>query len=273
MFRRKGKYMLAIINLAENQLGKDWTCCCPEMGYSYRIEWCACFVSWLGVKTNANTPVNMSCTKQIEEFKRRGQYKYKTEVPKAGYWVYYSWKVNNDPDHVGIIESVNGQYITVIEGNNGIYPDDRVRRRTIKYSDPQVMGWAAPDYASPSKPTGDISVPVYSGANPTIAWDYKYDQKIEELQKILNDKGYKLEIDGISGPDTYKAVSKYTIELYDMGPLTKWTQDRLNEMGFNCGEADGYAEPPTMSGIADFQKKYKLGVGYLGGTDWYYVLR
>ena len=58
-----------------------------------------------------------------------------------------------------------------------------------------------------------------------------------------------------------------------MGPLTKWVQERLTDMGFDCGFADGYAEEPTMDGIAKFQKHYKLGVGYLGGTDWYYVLR
>ncbi|MDO5558137.1 MAG: CHAP domain-containing protein [Oscillospiraceae bacterium] len=264
--------MLSIINLAVDQIGNDYKTYCYDMGYSYRIEWCACFISWLAKKCNrSDIPCNMSCTGMINELKQSGNYKYKTGTPYPGYPLFYDWEKDNDPDHVGIVESVNGSYVTVIEGNNGKKPNDRVRRRTIKYSDPQVYGWGGPRTSTVSQPSG---VPAeVSGANPDMKWDNHYDKKIEELQRILNRKGCGIEVDGQAGPETYKAVSNYTIELYDMGPLTRWVQERLNEMGFNCGEADGYAEPPTMSGIADFQKKYKLGVGYLGGTDWYYIIK
>lgn len=33
-----------IISLAIEQLGNDYTTYCKDMGYNYRIEWCACFI-------------------------------------------------------------------------------------------------------------------------------------------------------------------------------------------------------------------------------------
>ena len=111
------------------------------------------------------------------------------------------------------------------------------------------------------------------GANPNIVWDYQYDEKIKELQQILRNKGHNIGVDGIAGNETYNTVKKYTIEIYDRGQLTKWVQERLNSMGFDCGYADGYAEPPTMNGIAKFQERYGLGVGFLGGSDWYYLIK
>lgn len=121
------------------------------------------------------------------------------------------------------------------------------------------------------------STPVQQAAQPTVdtpdnpKWRNVYDGQIAELQRILNAKGHNLAVDGYIGPKTYAAVKGYTINLGDRGPLTKWVQDRLNTMQYNAGYADGYAEQPTMDGISRFQKAYGLGVGYLGGTDWYYL--
>lgn len=96
--------------------------------------------------------------------------------------------------------------------------------------------------------------------------------EIEELQQILNDKGAKLTVDGIAGEKTLSAVKRYIIDNGDKGNLTKWVQKRLNNLGFDCGTADGIAGKKTMNAIAEFQKANKLGVGYLGGGDWYYLI-
>lgn len=121
-----------------------------------------------------------------------------------------------------------------------------------------------------STPVQATSQPIQdTPENPR--WRNVYDPQIAELQRILNAKGHNLKVDGYIGPKTYGAVKGYTINLGDRGPLTKWVQDRLNTMQYNAGYADGYAEQPTMDGIARFQRSYGLGVGYLGGTDWYYL--
>lgn len=104
-------------------------------------------------------------------------------------------------------------------------------------------------------------------------WDYQYDPAIAELQRILSTKGAKLAIDGKAGENTLAACKKYTIEKGDRGPLTKWVQQRINSLGYSCGTADGIAGKNTMAGIAAFQKANSLGIGYLGGEDWYYLIR
>ena len=96
---------------------------------------------------------------------------------------------------------------------------------------------------------------------------------IKGLQTILNSAGAGLVVDGIVGNKTLSAVKKYTVELNDKGNLIKWVQDRLNQLGYNSGEADGIAGNKTMSAIHKWQEYNGLGVGYLGGGDWNVLLR
>lgn len=93
------------------------------------------------------------------------------------------------------------------------------------------------------------------------------------LQKILNIGGAGLVVDGIVGNKTLSAVKKYTVENGDTGNLIKWVQNRLNQLGYNCGVADGVAGQRTMGAIYEWQKAHNLGVGYLGGGDWDVLLR
>lgn len=271
-----------IITLAKAQLGNDYKTYCKDMGYNFRIEWCACFISWLAKKVGITDiiPVDMSCNSQIRKFKNLGVYKGTTGAPKIGNILYYNWDNINDADHVGIVVDVNGDTVTVIEGNNGNYPNDRVRIRTIKYTNRLVYGWASPNYAKydgkveESKPTTSNKFEDQFGDNPTLVWDNKYDDMIRELQIMLNRADRAgLVVDGVAGPLTLSAVKKYTIELFDMGPLIGWVQRRLNKMGFDAGEVDNYSEQPTMDGIKRFQKAYKLTEGILKGNQWYYLIR
>lgn len=110
------------------------------------------------------------------------------------------------------------------------------------------------------------------GPNPSLIWDNEYDAMIADLQRILNAKGTSLPVNGIAGTSTYNAVKGYTINKGDAGPLTKWVQQRLTYEGCKC-TINGTAGADTLSAIKSFQQYYKLGVGYLGGTDWYYLIR
>ncbi|MGN1037408.1 MAG: CHAP domain-containing protein, partial [Ruminococcus sp.] len=121
-----------IISLAIEQLGNDYTTYCKDMGYNYRIEWCACFISWLAEKLGITDiiPVDMSCNSQISKFKNMGVWHTDRNF-QSGDIIYYDWDRLGDSrpaDHVGIVEKVAGNTLTVIEGNNGNYPNDRVRR-------------------------------------------------------------------------------------------------------------------------------------------------
>lgn len=105
----------------------------------------------------------------------------------------------------------------------------------------------------------------------TASPDAKAD--IKGLQTILNNAGAGLEVDGIVGEKTLAAVKKYSIELNDRGNLIKWVQERLTQLGFDAGYADGFAEKPTMDAIYSWQKANGLGVGNLYGSDWDVLLR
>ena len=114
---------------------------------------------------------------------------------------------------------------------------------------------------------------VRGGTSGSVTDDfYRYystkDNSTAELQKILNDKGAALNVDGIAGTKTLSECHKYTINNGDSGELTRWVQARLNAIGFNCGTADGIAGELTMTAIHNFQQANRLGVGYLGGSDW-----
>jgi peptidoglycan hydrolase-like protein with peptidoglycan-binding domain len=98
-------------------------------------------------------------------------------------------------------------------------------------------------------------------------WSGKVNSQIRELQQILNIGGAGIKVDGIAGDATFAACKKYTIEQGDTGNLIKWVQKRLGVA------ADGYAGTATMNAIYAFQRKNKLGVGYLGGDDWKYLIR
>ena len=114
---------------------------------------------------------------------------------------------------------------------------------------------------------------VRGGTSGSVTDDfYRYystkDNSTAELQKILNGKGAYLDEDGIAGEKTLAECRRYTIDLGDSGPLTHWVQARLNSVGFDCGAADGIAGERTMTAIHNFQQANRLGVGYLGGSDW-----
>ena len=114
---------------------------------------------------------------------------------------------------------------------------------------------------------------VRGGTSGSVTDDfYRYystkDNSTVELQKILNSKGAALDVDGVAGTKTLSECHKYTINKGDSGELTRWVQARLNAIGFNCGTADGIAGEQTMTAIHNFQQANRLGVGYLGGSDW-----
>ncbi len=197
-----------IINLAIEQLGNDYTTYCKDMGYNYRIEWCACFISWLAEKLGITDiiPVDMSCNSQISKFKALGVWHTDRNF-QSGDIIYYDWDISGDADHVGIIEKVAGNTLTVIEGNNGNYPNDRVRRREINSASSLIFGYARPKYPVTGSANGsdvNISLPtVRKGDTGNV---------VKILQAFLVAYEYSIGISGIDGDfgfDTESAVKQF----------------------------------------------------------------
>lgn len=146
----------------------------------YTDSWCAAFVSAVSIKCGytAIIPTECSCPQLIELFKKLGEWQESDAYkPSPGDVIFYDWQDSGSgdntgtPDHVGIVEKVSGNTITVIEGNKG----DAVARREIKVNGVTIRGYGVPKYAGVS--TGSSSSGSSSGSsgsgNKTVNYKVK----------------------------------------------------------------------------------------------------
>lgn len=175
-------------------------------GYAvkYTDEWCATTISALAIKCDALDiiPKECSCQKMIELFKKIGRWKEADNyVPKPGDIIFYDWQDDGKgdnkghPDHVGIVEKVEGKEITIIEGNY----KESVKRRTLEVNARYVRGYGIPDYEPEAKPLKSIEAvakEVVSGLwgngeqrrKRLEEAGYDYDDIQEEVNYILSGK-------------------------------------------------------------------------------------
>ena len=127
-------------------------------GYAvqYNDEWCAATVTAAGIKTGLQDIIlgECSCSRMIALYQAAGQWmENDAYIPSPGDIVMYYWKDGTNyattdctaaPNHVGIVETVMGDAITVIEGNKG----EAVARRPLSVNGRYIRGYCLPDYAS-----------------------------------------------------------------------------------------------------------------------------
>lgn len=122
-------------------------------GYAvkYTDAWCATFVSACAIKCGYTDiiPTECGCSPMIQLFKNLGEWvENDAYVPKSGDIIFYDWQDSGSgdntgvPDHVGIVESVSGSTITVIEGNK----NNSVARRTVQVNGKYIRGYGVPKY-------------------------------------------------------------------------------------------------------------------------------
>lgn len=113
--------------------------------------WCAGFVSAVSIKLGYTKiiPTEISCPQMITLFKNLGEWvENDSYTPNAGDVIFYDWQDSGSgdntgtPDHVGIVEKVSGNTITVIEGNKS----DAVGRRTLAVNGKFIRGYGVPKY-------------------------------------------------------------------------------------------------------------------------------
>lgn len=130
------------------------------VGYKvkYTDEWCATYVSAVGFKAGLKGIIlpECSCSRMIALYKAKGRWQEKDSYrPSIGDIVMYDWQDGTNyattdntgnPDHVGIVTGINGDIITIIEGNKG--QASMVAYRNLKVNGRYIRGWCLPDYAS-----------------------------------------------------------------------------------------------------------------------------
>ena len=91
---------------------------------------------------------------------------------------------------------------------------------------------------------------------------------IAELQAECNRQGFSVQkVDGIAGPITLAGCPM--VKKGASGNITRWIQNKLNSLGYNCGAADGIFGQNTKNAVIAYQKAKGLGVdGIVGPKTW-----
>ena len=138
----------------------------------YSAPWCAATVSAAAsiVGLTDIIPPECSCSAMIALLQKLGAWwENDAYVPSPGDLLFYDWQDSGAgdnrgaPDHVGVVESVSGGYIAVIEGNMG---SGYVGRRQIKINGKYIRGFGLPDFKGKAAAQGDSTVkaPIQSAA-------------------------------------------------------------------------------------------------------------
>lgn len=118
----------------------------------YTDAWCATFVSAVAIKAGLTSiiPTECGCEQMINLFRKLSEWNENdARTPKVGDIIFYDWEdsgvgdCKGAADHVGIVETVSGNNITVIEGNY----HDSVARRYITKNAKYIRGFGVPKYA------------------------------------------------------------------------------------------------------------------------------
>ena len=112
----------AVVDIAKSQVGNvggqpywRW------FGFTSRVEWCACFVSWCYGQMGLSEPRFSACQAQgIPWFQSHGQWggpDYANIAP--GDAIFFDWDLDGRADHVGIVVGTDGSRVYTVEGNSG----------------------------------------------------------------------------------------------------------------------------------------------------------
>ena len=163
-----------MITCAESQLGVEggepyWS----WYGFDERVEWCACFVSWVAdqcgllegnsnegtqsdIEDQALTNAKLSipkysvCDDGINKFKEKGEWQDRETdgtlyIPKPGDIIFFDWiekdtgEQDGISDHTGIVKNVDieNNKVHTIEGNSG----DAVKEQEYDLNNIQIVGY------------------------------------------------------------------------------------------------------------------------------------
>ena len=137
-----------ILNVARGELGyKEGANNNTKYGEDYGLNynpWCQMFIWWIANNAGIGEdiiPKTASCPTAYNWFKNKGQVIPNSEA-KAGDIIFFIWTGHTAPDHVGIIENVNSNIITTIEGNK----KDAVERRNVNKDNKCIFAICRPAY-------------------------------------------------------------------------------------------------------------------------------
>ena len=149
--------------------------------------WCMVFVQWVFDQAGVKLPVRTaSCGALMRAAKAAGC--WVTGDYRPGDVVIYDFPGGAATDHCGIVESVDGTYISAIEGNTSSASDadgGAVERRARKFS--QIVGAVRPSYDK------EVEEVRYNTVEECPSWARETVQKLVD-REYLNGTGEGLDL-------------------------------------------------------------------------------
>lgn len=149
--------------------------------------WCMVFVQWVFDQAGVKLPVRTaSCGALMRSAQSAGCWVTKGYQP--GDVVIYDFPGGARTDHCGIVESVDGSYISAIEGNTSSASDadgGAVERRARKFS--QIVGAVRPSYDK------EVDEVRYNTVAECPSWARETIQKLVD-KEYLNGTGEGLDL-------------------------------------------------------------------------------
>ena len=139
-------------------------------GYAvkYTDAWCSTFASAVAIEAGLTDiiPTECGCEKHIQLFKNLGSWEENDAyVPSPGDYIFYDWDDSGvgdntgAADHVGIVVSVSGKTIRVIEGNKS----NAVGYRNLAVNGKYIRGFGVPKYSAKATAAGTTAQPPSTG--------------------------------------------------------------------------------------------------------------
>lgn len=131
-------------------------------GWNQYTPWCGCFLSWAAdqqkTSINGDPPRFADVDKGMAKFKDSRMWRERGDtnnMPIPGDYVFFDWDGRNDPDggsdpdHVGAVLCVEGNFLYTIEGNSG----GRVAVQRYPLSDKRIVGYGVLNWKTGTETT------------------------------------------------------------------------------------------------------------------------
>lgn len=131
-------------------------------GWNQYTPWCGCFLSWAAdqqkASINGDPPSFADVDEGMAKFTESGKWRSPNDAnnkPIPGDYVFFDWDGRNDPDggkdpdHVGAVLCVEGNFLYTIEGNSG----GRVAVQRYDLNDKRIVGYGVLNWKTQGETT------------------------------------------------------------------------------------------------------------------------
>lgn len=131
-------------------------------GWNQYTPWCGCFLSWAAdqqkASINGDPPSFADVDEGMAKFTESGKWRSPNDannMPIPGDYVFFDWDGRNDPDggkdpdHVGAVLCVEGNFLYTIEGNSG----GMVAVQRYDLNDKRIMGYGVLNWKTQGETT------------------------------------------------------------------------------------------------------------------------